>query len=173
MEGRSKTWVIVAIIATALLLAYTGTHMEGSSTKMTDDSKEVSRTVTFIDKSGNTLEVVFSESSDFATVTYPNGSTHILTRQPSESGFEFTNGEFELAGEVDEITLRQNGEIVFVGNAPNDGSDITVCTQADRENVACTREYVPVCGDDGVTYGNACEACASGNINLHSQGACI
>ncbi|MFH1591398.1 MAG: Kazal-type serine protease inhibitor domain-containing protein [archaeon] len=46
------------------------------------------------------------------------------------------------------------------------------CTDEEKENMVCTMDYTPVCGDDGKTYGNACMGCASGKIDSHTPGEC-
>lgn len=51
-------------------------------------------------------------------------------------------------------------------------SDLIICTEVEKSAEACTMDYFPVCGDDGMTYGNACAACASQNIDWYKMWEC-
>jgi hypothetical protein len=46
------------------------------------------------------------------------------------------------------------------------------CTAEQKAAEMCTMEYMPVCGDDKVTYGNKCSACASKKIDSYVVGEC-
>ena len=50
-------------------------------------------------------------------------------------------------------------------------SEATLCDVDNRPEV-CTREYMPVCGDDNKTYSNSCVACSNESITYHVPGAC-
>lgn len=50
--------------------------------------------------------------------------------------------------------------------------DMHFCTDEEKKAEICTLEYMPVCGNNGRTYGNKCSACASKEIDFYVQGAC-
>ncbi|MBR9698851.1 hypothetical protein GOV09_00135 [Candidatus Woesearchaeota archaeon] len=51
-------------------------------------------------------------------------------------------------------------------------SDSHICTAEEKAAEICTLDYTPVCGDNGRTYGNGCQACASGQIDSYVPGEC-
>lgn len=118
-------------------------------------------------KSTAPYSIGISESNILTAVEF---ESKVIREKKSGRKYEYTfNGNRLTLTYLDDAQIADD-EITYTyikGNAPNDCIDVNAIS----ELALCPKIYAPVCGCDGITYGNSCEAENAG-VTSFREGAC-
>lgn len=90
----------------------------------------------------------------------------------SSLGGNFNECASACRNDPDAMVCTMQCVLVCEFNQPDTVTESHVCSPEEISSKMCTRDYRPVCGDDGKTYSNGCTACSSENIVSWTEGEC-
>jgi hypothetical protein len=133
---------------------------------------------------GDSAQIMSARVFETSSESYGLGTVEILkgygwdefTVHSREVPIELLEGQtYLLFTENDARNVRLLSTPIPIGEIPSDLltalNKLPCYVESERRNAACLRIGQPVCGCDGVTYGNPCEASNAG-INLYIFGHC-
>jgi hypothetical protein len=137
--------------------------------------------IPIIKESADAIQSSFIEKRDNAVNEYQrvkekvDGVTEkvVDTTEKVENTAKAVNSAVNAVGETADKISGLVGSDKEEEKTDSAGAEKGVCTEGEKAAKMCTMDYNPVCGDDGITYGNKCGACASGKVNTYTIGECV